>query len=1303
MEIIQYNFMKFKSSYHTRWSLLIMMLLLASPSIFSQTNEEAVQKKGELYTRQLINVENSYTPITTIVDATSKKWLSEDESLFSVSDYEANGSYEHQTASIKLPELESDNQRINLHISEKYELESDYDLGKILVSSDKGESWEVVSIRSGKSELTTTLVNLTKYAGKKISIAFKLESDESNNYGGWTVETAALKKEYVGNPSARSFSTSLSSTSSLSGNFASCGDINFPDQISLLCSVNENGQAIANLDSSNFTVYEKIDSLWTYDTTWAEGVQYIEYRNSINAPLNFKVKTPEPGSSNKYVDIVFLMDNSGSMGDEQSAVKANVNSFLDSLQAKGFNARIGLVRFGQSTNSGQPIVVTNGAGSWWTNYGTSTSYDIDAFKSMWTSTNTHAGSIEPSYDALMTGIDASSYNFSSGSNKIFILITDEPLQGTNANYSTYTDSTVVIDALNNKDVTVYSLSLSSGYCLSDYGSISSGTGGSFYNILDPFDDILDDIAQQVNNNYEILYPPTRDIYDGLTRDVEIEVIYNGDTLWLTGQDYTPGAAPTIELTEQTIDTLHSYRPYLPNTDAPVEVYVYDYEAPRPHDGGAYKYVDLYYKNVNNPDDSYTQLVMSCDSILGVGDTAIWSVNIPGDSVLFPGIEYFIEASDSVTSTSSPTQTTQYMWTFAVAPNYAPNLTDSTIYLDATPVDTMIKTGYGIGDSITFRLHAFDSTVYLPQVSIYIKSPEDSQFDPILMDSIGNDIYTYTTVLKGGDTKYFFMATDDYGVSSWLATESNPFTIETTMEACADKHTVVFFERRPSRRSTFLTFGDEAIVAQDSVVFYVKDDKDYERKYLSLSANTLGENTVLACDDVNTAGKDGYTSGDEIIIKFWSDSRQELFDAYVSFDTDTANYDDLYFKDGGYTFLDTIAVFFQSTTVKKIDSYPYVWWSSYVDFDDYSFDAILDDYSTSIDWIEDLDGNTWTPSSSSNTLTTYTAGSGYEMRLASNIDSLQIELYGLQRDYSKESVSINIWSDGGSLLGCPYTSAESLVNIIGSEDVDAVSKRVGNNTYAYYPTDIAWSTWSTDLNVYPGEAYIFESANSSYNFTFPTATGVVAASVKTATNEIKIMPQTIRDYTQFMHLLIPDRAWKTAPTNGDVINVYSESEELIGQNYIFNNGTSMLIDGANLSLGETLEIRYKNSETGIEELLLITEWEKGEATYEPNKMAVAAKVESESALKNSEFSINKVSVYPNPTSDFVNAEIELSSQTSIAIKLTDVSGTVIYTMDATEYAAGEHTITIPVNLNSGLYTLNLVDDKGNNTALSVIIK
>jgi len=114
-------------------------------------------------------------------------------------------------------------------------------------------------------------------------------------------------------------------------------------------------------------------------------------------------------------DIVFMIDESGSMSDDQAKVKANIGIFAQTLTDGGINAQFGLVGYGRSANSGQPHVISNLT-------------NLTGFTAAMGSL-VASGGTEPGYDATIFSLDPNNITYRTNSVKNLILITDEGSNG----------------------------------------------------------------------------------------------------------------------------------------------------------------------------------------------------------------------------------------------------------------------------------------------------------------------------------------------------------------------------------------------------------------------------------------------------------------------------------------------------------------------------------------------------------------------------------------------------------------------------------------------------------------------------------------------------------------------------------------------------------------------------------------------------------------------------------------------------------------------------------------------------------
>jgi hypothetical protein len=106
-----------------------------------------------------------------------------------------------------------------------------------------------------------------------------------------------------------------------------------------------------------FLDVDATDETGTCPVFTAENFQVLE--DGVAQTDYFAVTPPNENKGVRLVDIVFIMDNSGSMGGDQLAVRNNVYGFVDKLTQAGVNFAFGLTRYGQGVSSGAPLIQDN--------------------------------------------------------------------------------------------------------------------------------------------------------------------------------------------------------------------------------------------------------------------------------------------------------------------------------------------------------------------------------------------------------------------------------------------------------------------------------------------------------------------------------------------------------------------------------------------------------------------------------------------------------------------------------------------------------------------------------------------------------------------------------------------------------------------------------------------------------------------------------------------------------------------------------------------------------------------------------
>ncbi|MCL1882979.1 MAG: Hsp70 family protein [Defluviitaleaceae bacterium] len=188
-------------------------------------------------------------------------------------------------------------------------------------------------------------------------------------------------------------------------------------------------------------------------------------------------------SGTDKVNVVFLIDTTGSMDTYINGVKDRAIEFSEILASKGAMYKLGLIGFGDLGEKEKPSVY---------NF----TDDVPKFqKQVKNIPRTYGGDIpESSLDALITGTELlNSHRDDGTARNIFILITDAP-----PHVPTHCGKTVaqVCEMLESRAVTTYVVARKDRESIEAYDPITK-PNGKYYDLNDKFFDILDNIAMSI--------------------------------------------------------------------------------------------------------------------------------------------------------------------------------------------------------------------------------------------------------------------------------------------------------------------------------------------------------------------------------------------------------------------------------------------------------------------------------------------------------------------------------------------------------------------------------------------------------------------------------------------------------------------------------------------------------------------------------------------------------------------------------------------------------------------------------------
>ena len=180
------------------------------------------------------------------------------------------------------------------------------------------------------------------------------------------------------------------------------------------------------------------------------------------------------------VNVVFVIDTTGSMDTYINGVKDRAIEFSNIISSRGASFRLGLIGFGDLYEKEKPSVYNFTS-------------DISKFqKQVKNIPRTYGGDIpESSLDALETGVELlKASTTSDGGRNIFVLITDAP-----PHVPTRSGKSVqnIKDMLEERGVTTFVVARKDKESIEAYDPLTK-PGGKYYDLNDKFFDILDNIA-----------------------------------------------------------------------------------------------------------------------------------------------------------------------------------------------------------------------------------------------------------------------------------------------------------------------------------------------------------------------------------------------------------------------------------------------------------------------------------------------------------------------------------------------------------------------------------------------------------------------------------------------------------------------------------------------------------------------------------------------------------------------------------------------------------------------------------------
>ncbi len=478
-----------------------------------------------------------------------------------------------------------------------------------------------------------------------------------------------------------------------------------------ICSIvsvvdSNNGRSIFDLDSSDFVLFEDGKSLPA----------------TVTLPKNIM-----------GVSVVFVVDESGSIGSIQDAAREYVTRFVNEMESFDRVAIIGYV---------DTVRVVQG-------YTSNKDSLLDAITRL-----RFTGAYEDIALGAYSGVELGG---ELGGAKAIIVFSDGM-----SDHKKYTASKVV-DLAGIFSTSIYTISfkksadfISRKSTMSNYGfdilqEMSSGTGGRYYETagIEETREILAEIRNDLQTRYKVCYTTPDTIINGDIHHIKIRASYRGKTTadtadWL--EDFLP---PKVRLSEKTAKLVGET---LKTDSLTVSVYV---SSRLPMNS-----VKLYART------NGTTSVFSTYSMKHVKDS-LWTVSIPPSELHIPGIDFYVTATDS-------------LYKIGNAPNvFDPSGLPYTVYIKNLPASIKLESEGCVDTTeaevdLSFKITDRDG---VDSARISFRNGSKKSFTTMALKQRrkGSSFWNVTVPTKafgGKDLEYYVEAFDNQGVvTRWGTTEN----------------------------------------------------------------------------------------------------------------------------------------------------------------------------------------------------------------------------------------------------------------------------------------------------------------------------------------------------------------------------------------------------------------------------------------------------------------------------------------------------------------------------------------------------
>lgn len=797
--------------------------------------------KGQFRERGDVSVKSSYETLVMEWNAEEiyKNWnvggfklVSENGvNKLSSGNYPAGAYMYAQSNEIDLPKV-GNGEMLFIQLDHSVEVETYYDEVSVYVQTNGGASSYKVYGFSGKLKNgVETSFDISKYAGQKVRLSLVLNADETIAGKGWNISSFGILK---GAKSSNPSNNNSLRAEDVTGKFK---------LVNLVVNADGSGSA---------------DVMFPDEATYNS---YKEREKELTMTVNgYPVGNLKFSKETQDVNIVYAIDNSGSMSAYQEKVRSSVPKMIE-YSSDLFHSNATLFRFGQDSEG---CSVNEGVGMGITTFDLSVDENFSVFcgqkNEIW-KRNVQTGSVEQYY-AVLKHVATTPFQKVEGKLSAIVLMGDEQMfsgdenngdcDGKTSGFSP-DDQEELANFLKDNNLVVFVIQERGNF--DEYSKIISITGGSFIDINESdYNQIALDIRDRLVNRYRVTF--------------EADKYECGQTVIVAAQWGDVTSTETADVKGKVSVKRDTDTEMLGDVEANTPVtlkFLVD------QDDNCKIVKEAAIRYVHNGVEEY--VVATEGNGLEIVD-GMFSFTIPADHVEGEKILYNVSLripENSVTINNPYVTHSSWAWELGIQ-NDRPVFEDPELdnYLTCTDKTMTVKITDNDG---------------IESATLYCKSTLDGAYNtPIPMEIDANGKFTASLDKKLGDGKgfyYYIVAVDNRGLEANYGEASEPKFMKFEEIKVSETTANASLTFRTSRREYCAPLNAGA---KGTFYFYGKNECDGDEEEVLLSqvdvegtVDNLNQYTFELPLQEGTNGKNGFSLGDDVIVKFSYSDEDRVYD------------------------------------------------------------------------------------------------------------------------------------------------------------------------------------------------------------------------------------------------------------------------------------------------------------------------------------------------------------------------------------------------------------------------------------------